>query len=312
MMLRAALRSFWVLVATAGCASTIDGSNSSSNCPLPGGTICPVGTRCPATDGCNTCTCGADRVLRCTELACWSDAGPSDAGLTRDAPRPPVDAPPGCVLPNGDRCAVGATCPAGDGCNVCACRDGVLACTGRACVTTCTSDADCPAGLGCAGAAGCATPWTCQHLLCANVASTWCDCAGGTFSTATACARRPYAHTGACEMTPPPDAGTCLAPGSVCRSGDECCSGWCPPRGAPISTCATPPSGTVPCYDRVCDAATEYCELTYSDVPTPDSVTCRPLPSACGGAATCGCVSHPCGPCEVRTSGALVFRCPGG
>jgi hypothetical protein len=253
------------LLAT-GCSSTVSLSDSSSNCPLPGGTICPLGTSCPASDGCNTCMCGLDRVLRCTQRACAQDAG-----VTQDVPSTPVD--------------VGFAC---------------------------SSDADCPPGLGCDGAPGCGVPWTCAHLLCASIMSTWCGCDARTFTTATACARRPYAHPGPCEMTVPADAGACGALGTVCRWGDECCSGWCPPRGAPISECSAPPAGAIGCNDRLCDAATEYCELTYSDVPTPDSATCRPLPSACAGAASCGCVSHPCGGCAVRAPGVLTFRCPGG
>ena len=240
-----------------------------------------------------------------------------------------VNSSSNCPLPRGSICPLGTTCPAGDGCNSCACGlDRVLRCTELACVPdagvthdvppapvdagTCTSDADCPPGQGCDGPPGCGVPWTCVHLLCASIASTWCDCAGHTFTTTTACARRPYAHVGVCETTPVADAGTCGAAGSNCTYGDDCCSGWCPQRGADVSVCATPRAGAIGCNFTTCDAATQYCELTYSDVPTPDSATCRPLPASCGGAAACGCASNACGGCAVRAPGVLTFRCPGG
>ncbi len=106
------------------------------------------------------------------------------------------------------------------------------------------------------------------------------------------------------------DASTCGAPGSICERNDQCCSGSCPPMGAPIWHCASP--NAIFCYDRACNGATEYCELTYSDVPVPDSANCRPIPTACHGTASCGCVPHPCGLCEDRASGTVGFRCPGG
>ena len=236
----------------------------------------------------------------------------TDAAVTQDVP-PRADVSPGCTLPNGAHCPTGASCPAGDGCNHCSCSaSGLVACTELACVQACASDADCPAGQGCDGAPGCGVPWRCAHLTCASVASTWCDCAGNTFTTPTACAHRPYAHVGVCETTTMPDAGTCAPAGAVCQTGDDCCDGWCPIRGAVISACATPPAGTVPCNGALCNAATEYCELTYSDVPTPDSATCRPLPASCAGTASCGCATNPCGGCAVRAAGVLTFRCPGG
>jgi hypothetical protein len=64
----------------------------------------------------------------------------------------------------------------------------------------------------------------------------------------------------------------------------------------------------------LCNAATDYCEITYSDVPTPDSVLCRPIPAACAGRARCACVTDSGGGCFCtdQPDGTLVRHCPGG
>jgi hypothetical protein len=75
-------------------------------CRLPDGTICATGANCPAGDGCNTCVCGPNGALSCTERACI-DAGPApDVTPTprscrtgRDCPSGLCDGPPGCGVP---------------------------------------------------------------------------------------------------------------------------------------------------------------------------------------------------------------------
>jgi hypothetical protein len=241
--------------------------------------------------------------------ACASWVVPSDGSAPSDGG--PIR---GCSLPGGGVCAYGQACPAGDGCNSCTCSPGgMLACTTAFCPTGCTTTRDCPLGQECAGGQGCGTPWTCQHTLCAQVASTWCDCAGVTYTTPDACATRPYSHTGPCE-TPVADAGpTCAPLHAMCSTSEECCTGYCMPHGAPINTCETPPPGTFGCGNTTCSTATEYCELTYSDVPTPDSATCRPLGACASGAVTCSCVAqNPCGGCRIVDSHTVRFQCPGG
>ena len=42
-------------------------------CYAPDGQAVPVGARVNVGDGCNTCTCGANGVLACTEMACVCD-----------------------------------------------------------------------------------------------------------------------------------------------------------------------------------------------------------------------------------------------
>jgi len=52
-----------------------EGIDAGAPCALGDGRFCPQGQRCPAPDGCNTCTCGP-QGLACTEIACL-DAGPA-------------------------------------------------------------------------------------------------------------------------------------------------------------------------------------------------------------------------------------------
>jgi len=96
----------WLLLgllgAGMGCSSTTGDSadaSSSGNCPLPGATVCPYGTRCPLPDGCNTCLCGDNRSLvLCTTMVCTSDAGtPQDVPPAQDVQD--TDVPPATDIP---------------------------------------------------------------------------------------------------------------------------------------------------------------------------------------------------------------------
>jgi hypothetical protein len=89
----------------------------------------------PATDGCNTCTCGTNGLVGCTKIACPVDTCEYD----------------GKVYPAGD------SFPANDGCNTCSCQPGgLVACTKMFCGNTCnyngqvyTAGATFPASDGC-------------------------------------------------------------------------------------------------------------------------------------------------------------------
>jgi hypothetical protein len=120
-----------------------------------GGAQKPVGSSFSATDGCNTCTCGADTLVACTEKACRdggatpprADAAP--AGQTDGAPvsgpeagpaadsgaRPSDAAPTGTCQYGGATHPAGQSFPATDGCNTCTClNNGAVGCTRRACL----------------------------------------------------------------------------------------------------------------------------------------------------------------------------------
>lgn len=192
-----------------------------------------------------------------------------------------------CTLSGGGTCAVGASCPAGDGCNSCSCSaDGRLACTERACApdagrVPCQSTAECGGQL-CDGTPGCGTPWFCvPGRACATVLTTYCDCNQVTF-TAGGCPGRPIAHVGACEMPPPPtDAG--MVPTFAC---------------GPIQ----------------CTRGSQYCEVVLSDVGgVPNDYTCREFPPSCSS-RSCGCLQGlPCGDfCTVNAAGDVRTECGGG
>ena len=69
-----------------------------------------------APDGCNTCTCSAEGVLSCTEIACGA----------------------GTCTHGGQAYEAGDSFPSEDGCNSCVCgADGSIACTTMACVGIC-------------------------------------------------------------------------------------------------------------------------------------------------------------------------------
>ena len=75
------------------------------------------------------------------------------------------------------------------------------------------------------------------------------------------------------------------------------------------------PVGLFTCGEHFCDPKSQYCERQLSDVGTePDTSTCKPLPSSCGGVGSCACLaSVPCNQaCSTTTDGGLKVICPGG
>lgn len=64
------MRAFWIglLVLAAGCGGT---------CEVDGRFYRP-GEHFTAPDGCNTCSCGWDGSVACTEMACPEDTGDTD------------------------------------------------------------------------------------------------------------------------------------------------------------------------------------------------------------------------------------------
>ncbi len=95
-----------------------------------GGAVCvfmgephAVGEQFPAGDGCNTCSCQADDVVTCSELACpVGDGGVGDGTMAACAPSGGCNDGPFC---NGICCGIGERCDNG----VCTCG-GNPACTG--------------------------------------------------------------------------------------------------------------------------------------------------------------------------------------
>jgi hypothetical protein len=126
-----------------------------------GGKQVLAGSSFPSTDGCNTCMCGPDAQVFCTEKACLdaapsgppADARPADTampGQPADAAARPdaVGAPPprdtavpgpeggqsGTCVYGGKVYQTGQSFPADDGCNTCTClSNGGAGCTRKAC-----------------------------------------------------------------------------------------------------------------------------------------------------------------------------------
>jgi len=96
-----------------GCEPTVD-DESGDGCVV-GDDIYPPGATFTAPDGCNTCTCGEDGAVACTEMACVE----------------------GCDY-GGQFYEVGEGFDANDGCNSCVCESNdTVACTTMACVDSC-------------------------------------------------------------------------------------------------------------------------------------------------------------------------------
>ncbi len=106
-------------------------------CRLPDGRVCPMGERCRAPDGCNTCTC-TSRGLSCTEIACV-DGGAPDVPLPRTC-NSTSDCPPSMMCMGSPGCGIPWRCEPAQPCTAdiaqfCGC-DGVTftgssSCPGR-------------------------------------------------------------------------------------------------------------------------------------------------------------------------------------
>lgn len=117
------LRMFFTLLLAAGCGGSVEGAGPSGaaggsggsggaagNGCVYAGTTYPVGASFPASDGCNSCSCGAGGQVSCTAMACAD----------------------GCDW-NGNHYEVGESFPARDGCNTCTCQPSGVSCTDMAC-----------------------------------------------------------------------------------------------------------------------------------------------------------------------------------
>jgi hypothetical protein len=102
-----------------------------------------------------------------------------------------------------------------------------------------------------------------------------------------------------CAGTAPVCPQDCAGEGTqaVCFEGEWSCFGTaCADAGAPDA--ATDDADAAPlfaCGDLACDPTASYCEIVaggpvLADGGTPTTYSCNPLPAACVGEATCGCI----------------------
>lgn len=100
---------------------------------------------------------------------------------------------------------------------------------------------------------------------------------------------------------------------------DECAAAMAGVDVAEASHC-TPPKGQFGCGTFLCNAASQYCQVTKSDIAgEPDAYQCVLMPAACvtdvpPTGPECTCVAtEPCGSmCTKETDGHLTVTCPGG
>lgn len=275
---------------------------------------CDPGQECSGPDGCGIpWTCGPALGRPCTDdIApyCGCD-GQTFYGSSSCPPRPFAfrgacatpsdagpDAPGDCRLPSGQLCGNGMTCPAGDGCNTCQCRGGVLACTGLACVDAGPGPRDCrlsdgrvcPNGNTCPAGDGCNT----------------CRCTNGMLG----CTLLACVDAGMPVGTPCANSAQCPA-GQLCQGAPGCGVRW---------TCGAAPGCT---RDLVpycgCNGQTFRASSTCPGQPyayrgecaatPPDAgvVVCR-LPDGSRCPAGQVCPAGPCTQCFCSRDGRLECR----
>ncbi len=127
---------------------------------------------------------------------------------------------------------------------------------------------------------------------------------GGGCNATQACAAGGYCDVGATCGT----AGTCTAIPTACTDigqpvcgcdgvtyGNPCTAAGAGASVTTLGPCAKPPPTVPPgqlfaCGTILCDAATQYCQRAFNDVPPPpETDTCLPLPKSCARTSSCSC-----------------------
>jgi hypothetical protein len=79
--------------------------------------------------------------------------------------------------------------------------------------------------------------------------------------------------------------------------------------GLVAGSCAEPEEedlGTFPCGDEECDVRSEYCAIADSCDGSEGTRTCHPVPDACEGTATIGCLSQGGNGCGELEGGGIA------
>jgi hypothetical protein len=116
-----------------GGASANVGGTTGGTC-LYNGVTYPTGASFESTDGCNSCSCGANGLVACTLMACIATGGTTGVGGASAAVGGSTG---GTCKYNNVTYAAGASFKSTDGCNTCSCSsNGLVACTEMACLAT--------------------------------------------------------------------------------------------------------------------------------------------------------------------------------
>ncbi len=204
---------------------------------------CNAGEECLVHEGCATPSyCGPALGRPCTDdiaIFCgcdWvqftgSSSCPPRSFMFRGPCESSDSGPRACVFPDGRTCAVGASCPAPDGCNTCTCSAwGALACTERACVDAGPPVDGGPAGCTLANGAICPVGATCivsECTSCFCAAPGRALCTGGCLDAGTVDAG--VADGGAPVDVPLPrscNSSSDCPPSMVCEGAQGCDTIW--------------------------------------------------------------------------------------
>jgi hypothetical protein len=254
-----------VAVTIAAGACDREPLSDGGNCTYQGKTLAK-GVSIPAGDGCNTCSCGADGQVACTLIGCV-DAG-SD-GTPRDVVGDFTCTAEGCggfCTYEGIVYPAGATIPALDGCNTCACTANGVACTEKACI-----DAGQPGSCTYAGKA-----YPVGATFSATDGCNTCSCStAGVACTKVACLDGGGADRGTTGVCTPGQDQTCNENPAL-----SSLRGKCQPDGTCVCASGAPNPSTGRCAD-----VTTGCEIRPGELlPFGTSFLCA------DGCNTCTCV----------------------
>ena len=257
----------------AGCFDIVVGD--STPCKYDGRAY-KRGAQFPASDGCNTCSCGEDGLVACSEIGCvpapyepcegklcgdhCTLCAPDDRDCNEDEGERRCSASGECMVGGEASCtaceyggktyAPGDSFPDEDGCNACSCsEDGLVVCTTKACVYD-----------------------SCEGRKCGDVCSvcgpgaTDCDAPLGVCSAGGECL-----SAGAVSCTGCTYNGTTYAPGASFPDEDGC------------NTCSCSEEGLVACTEIACVPPPGNCRVGNLTLNNGDSVFC---PDGCN---SCSC-----------------------